>query len=242
MARKQLTDILRNDIEAYIAQNKELMFNERDLQVRIATALRDSRHYDDVDMEYAVPLKELTKRKLNIEAGKYPWKNDLSIDVVVRLGREFAAVELKYATRPVDTNITRFGEEMKTDSLIIKDQAASDIIMYNYWKDVKRIETLRENYPAVEGGIALIITNNTSYWRKPQPESSYRAFSTYEGNTVGGGKLDWLGQISNNVTSSHPAFELRGTYPCHWEDTAVEALTAKGREKVPFRYMLTVIK
>ena len=71
MAKKQLTEILRNDIEAYIASNKELMFNERDLQVRIATALRDSRHYDDVDMEYAVPLNELTKRKLNIEAGKY---------------------------------------------------------------------------------------------------------------------------------------------------------------------------
>lgn len=137
-----LVSVLRGDIERFLNTNTELMFNERDLQVRVATWLRDSGHYDKVDMEYAVPKEELEARGLELKTPSFPWNNDLSIDVVVERLGEFAAVELKYATRPVDVKIDRFGEPLRTNCLIVKEQAVSDLIMYNYWKDVRRVEAL----------------------------------------------------------------------------------------------------
>lgn len=243
-ADNTLIQLLCSDLEAFLATNEELMFNERDFQVRVATWLRDSGHYDDVDMEYAVPKEELVERlkPYNVEIGTsyFPWNNDLSIDVVVEKNDEYAAVELKYATRPVDAEIKRFGEDMMTDCLIVKDQSANDLVMYNYWKDVRRVETLTRCYPKVKGGVALIITNSTIYWNEPRHDSGYRAFSTYEGNTLRPGLLQW-GKMSDSVINSHPAFELSGTYPCHWRDTAITARAAKGKEKAPFRYLLSTI-
>lgn len=103
----KLVATLAEDLQALLRTNKELIFNERDLQVRVATWLRDSRHYDEVDMEYAVPKEELSVRGVKIGSNSFPWDNDLSIDVVVEKDGAFAAIELKYATRPVDVNITR---------------------------------------------------------------------------------------------------------------------------------------
>ena len=240
--RAALLQTLAEDLKALMQANKELIFNERDLQVRVATWLRDSGHYDDVDMEYAVPKEELSARGVKIGSQSFPWDNDLSIDVVVEKDRAFATIELKYATRPVDEKINRFGEPMKTDALIVKDQAAGDIVMYNYWKDVRRIETLTRCYPKVKGGVALIITNSVIYWNEPRPDAGYRAFSTSEGNILRPGLLEWGKSIAASVLRSHPAFELSGTYPCHWTDTAVTARSAIGREKTPFRYLLSVIR
>lgn len=239
--RSSLVSFLCSDLEALLRTNKELMFNERDFQVRVAACLLGSGHYDDVDMEYAVPKEELAVRGVRIGDKSFPWDNDLSIDVVVEKAGEFAAVELKYATRPVDVKIDRFGEPMKTDCLIVKDQSANDIVMYNYWKDVRRVETLPRCYPKVKEGVALIVTNSAIYWNEPRPDAGYRAFSTYEGNTLRPGLLEWGKGIGASVVRSHPAFELDGTYPCHWTDTAITARSAKGREKAPFRFLLSVI-
>ena len=208
-----LLGTLQADLETFLRTNKELMFNERDLQVRVASWLSASSHYDDVDMEYAVPKEELAARDVKIGDKSFPWDNDLSIDVVVEKSDEFAAVELKYATRPVDVKIDRFGEKMKTDCLIVKDQSANDIVMYNYWKDVRRVETLTRCYPKVKGGVALIITNSAIYWNAPRPDAGYRAFSTSEGNILRPGLLEWGKSIAASVLRSHPAFDTGRTPP-----------------------------
>ena len=241
-AGSTLVQLLRIDLEAFLAANEELMFNERDLQVRVATWLRDSGHYDDVDMEYAVPKKELKERGVEMKTPSFPWDNDLSIDVVVEKNDEYAAVELKYATRPVDAKIDRFGEPMKTSCLIVKDQSANDIVMYNYWKDVRRVETLARCYPKVKGGVALLVTNSVIFWNEPRQDSGYRAFSTYEGHIFRPGLLEWDKDTAASVLCSHPDFELSGIYSCHWMDTAITARSVKGREKAPFRYLLSVVE
>ena len=238
--RAALLQTLAEDLKALMQANKELIFNERDLQVRVATWLCDSGHYDDVDMEYAVPKEELSARGVKIGSQSFPWDNDLSIDVVVEKDRAFATIELKYATRPVDEKINRFGEPMKTDALIVKDQAAGDIVMYNYWKDVRRVETLTRCYPAVKGGVALLITNSPVYWREPQPNVGYRAFSTYEGRTLRPALLEWNKNFSASVRKSHPDFEIGGDYSCRWGDTAITA-RSRSKEKTPFRYLLLQI-
>ena len=55
-----LSDVVREDIVAFLDSNNELLFNERDLQIHLATWLRGSANaYDDVDVEYYVPYQEL---------------------------------------------------------------------------------------------------------------------------------------------------------------------------------------
>lgn len=234
-----LLTMLKSDMESFIAEQTELLFNERDLQTTLAEKLRNSGHYDDVDLEYGVPLEELEARGLKISkdgaiSKDFPWPNRLSIDIVVSKDDAFAAIELKYTTRTVNETLYRFGEELKTKTPIVRNQAASNLVMYNYWKDVRRIEALRKCYHKVCGGIALMITNNSTYWDEPQGTSAYRTYSMHEGNTVGGGFLDWAGQPAQSIIESHPPFVLDGKYHCYWHNTVMKVSPA-------FRYMLVVV-
>ena len=231
---------LRNDVEDFIRTNSDLLFNECELQIRLTSHLDSSGHYDKVYVEYAVPIKELQVRSSKQLSGTYfPWKNDMYVDIVVEKDGAFAAVELKYATYPVNNHtITRFGQPLLSGSLIIKNQSAIDIKMYNYWKDVRRIEVLRQCYPSMVGGIALLVTNNSAFWNNPKAGVNYAAFSTHHGHTVGPGVLSWAPTPSPTRVSDHPDFMLQNGYTCNWANTAIPVLTHAG---VSFRYLLTVI-
>ena len=51
--------LAKNDIQEYLnRKDGELLFNERDLQMHLAMHLINTRHYDDVDVEYYVPFEE----------------------------------------------------------------------------------------------------------------------------------------------------------------------------------------
>ncbi len=72
---KTLIDLAKADVMAFWESNDELLFNERDFQMHLATWLRESKHYDDVDVEYYVPYKELNN---------YVWDSELRLDIVVK--------------------------------------------------------------------------------------------------------------------------------------------------------------
>ena len=70
-----LINIVRQDVFAFLESNNELLFNERDFQMHLATWLRNSQNrYDDVDVEYYVPKSELDD---------YVWDSELRLDIVV---------------------------------------------------------------------------------------------------------------------------------------------------------------
>ena len=50
-----LKNIVKDDVSKFLWNLKELLFNERDLQMQLAVYLRGTEHYDDVDVEYYVP-------------------------------------------------------------------------------------------------------------------------------------------------------------------------------------------
>ncbi|MGN0235199.1 MAG: hypothetical protein ACI4BD_02640, partial [Paludibacteraceae bacterium] len=85
-----LVNITKRDIIAFMQNNQELLFNERDFQMHLAVWLRESKHYDDVDVEYYIPYEKLDN---------YIWKNELRLDIVVRKGKEYLPIELKYKTK-----------------------------------------------------------------------------------------------------------------------------------------------
>lgn len=200
------------DIREFIIRQKELMFNELDFQIQLALFLRASGRYDDVDVEYSLPK--------TIMSG-YDWDSNLRIDIVVSRGGIYCPVELKYPTRKVNKTIPRFGEDVP-EAVVMKNQGAQDIVRYNFWKDVRRIEALRRRFDAVKGGIAVIMTNDSSYVRPVRPDSSCAPFSTAECHTVGPGTIDW--QNMPAVRTDHPPFTLDAGYTMHWDKIKIDEI------------------
>lgn len=204
---------LSSHIIAFIERQQELMFNERDFQMQLAVALRESGEYDDVEVEYFIPNSAATSRG-------YEWDSDLRLDIVVQRGGKFAVVELKYPTRRIVTTITRFNA-MLSGVEIVKNHGAQDIVSYNFWKDVRRIEIIKSLFPeSVEGGIAVMLTNDAYYTRGPRKGSICDAFSTADGRSDIHGLMDWTRHT--NTSKGLPPFNLDGTYSLKWRNTEIE--------------------
>lgn len=244
-----LIEALREEIGSWLATQSGLLTGERDMQVSLALWLERSGRFSRIHTEYRVPLAELKARGVPVEHNhalakrwipqpEFPWNNNVSVDIVAEISGRFALVELKYATREINTTETLFGEPLLTDVSIIKNQAASNIVMYNYWKDVRRIEILARKYANVDGGIALMITNCCDYWRPSRPNAKYAPFSMHDGHKVGPGMLDWINASASN-RKNYPPFLLSNAYVCGWKPTSISTLARKGD---PFRAMLAVIE
>lgn len=242
---KNIVDILQDDVREWMLAQSNFFTNERDMQVRLARFLivEKSAHYDIVDTEYRVPLAELRDR--GIDKRKLPWDNQISVDIVVRKGSEWACIELKYHTQKIDIKWSLFGEPLRNDDVtILKNQAASNIVMYNYLKDVRRIEAITEAFGNVKGGVAIIVSNCNNMWEQPTHKVNYELFSLHDRKAsqplrhLIGGYLFWGPNTGKNLVDSYPAFELSGTYSCRWETTNIVANTKKG---IPFQFMITKI-
>ncbi len=205
--------LLHDHIRTFIERQDELMFNERDFQMQLAVALRESGKYDDVDVEYFIPNSVATSRG-------YEWKSDLRLDIVVRCENEYAVVELKYPTKRIITDIKRF-DTFLYGVEIVKNHGAQDIVSYNFWKDVRRIEIIKSLFPGkVVGGLAVMLTNEPYYTRGPRSGSICSAFSTADGRTGIHGVLDWTRQTA--TSKGLPSFFLDGHYSLKWHSTEIE--------------------
>lgn len=203
------------DIRDFIARQDGLMFNEIDFQMHLAIFLRSSGRYDDVDVEYSLPRTLIDD---------YDWKSNLRIDIVVSRGGEYCPVELKYPTKGVTREIKRFGKFFP-DTVVMKNQGAQDLVRYNFWKDVRRIELLRRIFESVHGGIAVLLTNDVSYARPVRETSANAPFSTHDGKRWYGGVMDWNGNSSLRV--DHPPFTLDGSYTTHWTAAKIDGIEFK---------------
>ena len=211
--QQNIIETVTADIVAFIERQQELMFNERDFQMQLAVSLRQSGHYDDVDVEYYIP------NRVAAEAG-YEWSSELRLDIVVSRDGVYAVVELKYPTRRIVTDITRFGTVLPNVE-IVKNHGAQDIVSYNFWKDVRRIEIIRRLFPkSVAGGVAVMLTNEPFYTRGPRPGSICDSFSTAAGRRHVHGTLDW--SRCTGTSKGLPGFTLEGSYSVSWSETVVD--------------------
>lgn len=202
------------DIGEFVRCQEELMFNERDFQMQLAVALRASGKYDDVDVEYFIPNSAVI-------AQGYEWTSDLRLDIVVRSGGAYAVVELKYPTRRIIADIKRFGTLLPGVE-IVKNHGAQDIVSYNFWKDVRRIEIVKSLFPTkIVGGIAMMLTNEPYYTRGPRSGLICDKFSTAEGRRNIHGPLTWTRQTA--VTKGLPPFTLIGDYSMTWHTTTIDS-------------------
>ena len=207
-----LINVAHTDVKQFLDTNKELLFNERDLQMHLATFLRQTNHYDDVDVEYYVPLSELTG---------YIWNNELRMDVLVRKGKEFLPIELKYKTKSVRKKLLRFGESVAEEVEVMKNQGAQDLGKYDFWKDVRRIEIVKKRFSSIKNGLAVFMTNDPMYLQRGREKSNHIELSMDEGSH--GKEKHWLDKDSY-CSKTHPDFEVEKEYSIHWNSRDIEGI------------------
>ena len=199
-----LVGLVKTDVEYFLKNNQNLFFNERDFQMHLAIWLKETKKYDDIDVEYYVPKGALDK--------KYVWNSELYIDIVVKKDKEYCLIELKYKTKEIASQkIDRFGESLGNET-ILKNQSAQNYGKYNFWKDVRRIELVTEKFKNVKGGLAIFLTNDQSYLNGKE-NSACSNFSMNDGVCHKEAK-DWTDTKNH---PNHPDFEVDKKYTTKWE-------------------------
>ena len=212
---KNLIEKVQQDVFAFWESNEELLFNERDFQMHLATWLRKSTNkYDDVDVEYYVPKKELKN---------YVWDSELRLDIVVKKNGEYCPIELKYKTKKVERKISRFDEVLNEEIVVMKDQGAQDLGMYDFWKDVRRIELVRNRFMRVKGGLAVFVTNDPFYTKASRENSNNYLMNMTEG------KHSQIKHWQNEHSAcakmkSYKSFEVEKEYSIKWHQRDVDSV------------------
>lgn len=209
-----LVDIVRADVFAFLENNNELLFNERDFQMHLATWLRNSaNNYDDVDVEYYVPWQELDG---------YIWESELRLDIVVKKNGEYCPVELKYKTKNIERQITRFDELLNKKITVMKNQGAQNLGMYDFWKDIHRIELVRKRFKRVKGGLAVFVTNDVLYTKESKSSSNNYLFGMV-GEVTRLKQKHWRDPEST-CAKTHPNFDVEQSYDITWHSRDIDNL------------------
>ncbi len=209
----RLVDLVKDDVSAFLKGNQELLFNERDLQMHLALWLKASKNrYDDVDIEYYVPNSEL-------QGYGDLWDNELRIDIVVRKGSEYVPIELKYKTKGVNRQISRFGIKLSKEVLVVKNQGAQNLGMYGFWKDVKRIELLRRRFDNILNGLVVFVTNDEMYVKGSKESSDNYPMNISEGKHS---IHKYWQKLESKLAESNPRFDVETEYSIHWESNIID--------------------
>ena len=219
-----LIEIVQQDVFAFLESYNELLLNERDFQMHLATWLRNyANHYDDVDVEYYVPKTELDN---------YIWDSELRLDIVVKKDGEYCPVELKYKTKKVESQISRFDEMLDDKVVVMKNQGAQDLGMYDFWKDVRRMELVRNRFKNVKGGVAVFVTNDQLYTKASRQNSNNYLLNMTEGKHSA--IKHWQNEDSACAKmKSYKSFEVEKEYSIKWHHRNVD--------NIPFHYCVVFI-
>ena len=152
---------------------------------------------------------------------------------------DFVPIELKFKTTKLSQNaaLPRFGNPNLNVNLT--NQSAQDLGRYDFWRDVKRLEEVKNLFPAVKGGIALFVTNDISYTKDPHATSNTHNFSLCHGIT-------WrVKNWQNNQTATakgQPDIALNGQYPIRpWTIANIGQLNNGSNVTPVFNYTYTIV-
>ncbi len=147
------------NIEGIIGNLKEkrkIFTSEADLQLELAGIIKNEYKDATVRLEYCPDFD-----------------SNMHIDILVIIDRKWIPIELKYKTK-------KFYYK-DTDGCVynLKEQSAHDCGCYDYIKDIKRIETIKDQKKEdFEVGYTIFITNDELYKKGPRNDDvSYAQFS-----------------------------------------------------------------
>ena len=214
---------IRSDIEEFLENTKEPFYNECEFQMYLALFLKEKGY--NIYLEYSVPLDcekvqgEINKRKKRGESIPFSNREKMDIDIVIEKDNFFYPIELKYKTRSIQIDLKRFGEDLK-DSKFLKDQGAIPIGRYDFWKDVARLEFIKESFKQkICKGFCVFLTNDRKYMEEEIKTSEM--FTMEEGKPHKG----FLSFKTPSLAQKHKGFSLLENHQIDkWYDVTIEGI------------------
>ena len=102
----------------------------------------------------------------------------------------------------------------------MKNQGAQDLGMYDFWKDVRRVELVRRRFDRVKGGLAVFVTNDPLYTKASKPTSNNYLLNMAEG-TPHSKQKHWLNPEST-CAKTHPNFDVEQEYTIKWHSREID--------------------
>ena len=144
------------------------------------------------------------------------------------------AIELKYPTSELDV-------EVGGESFALLEQGAQDEGRYYFLRDVARLERVVAELPRARRGVAVLLTNDSLYWRPPHQTTIDAAFRLHEGRRIPGGQaMSWSPGAKTGI--GKPPIRLTRPYECRWRNygpPVAEAAKTKARQ---FRYLALPVR
>lgn len=173
-----------------LALDRPVFHTEADFQHSLAWHIREVGLDPRVRLEWPVPGKRIY------------------VDIYVPNRK--VAVELKYKTRTLEL-------EYEGERFALRDQSAQDTGRYDFLNDVQRLEQLSE-LPEVQGGVAILLTNDHLYWEPPTGETHDAQFRLHEGRTIKG-KMEWAPATSSGTKAGREdPICLKNRYLLRWRE------------------------
>lgn len=206
-----------NDVKKILddfAINKRMFLTEAQFQFELAWEIKSRFNHLIVHLEY--PCEN------SFTNSRYYY------DIVIQEDNEFYVLELKYKTKQASINY-------KGSSYMLKNHAAQDLGRFDYLQDVSRIECWRVNNNGKHfaGGCAIILTNDSSYWKKTGVNCIYQDFALLDGITIPAGKKSWNKNVKSTSVGARRinGLDFKNGYLVNWKDYT------QG-----FKYLITEIK
>ncbi len=172
----------------------------------------------DFQLEFAWTIKELYKDKdISVRLEYCPCSKDgkitdhgrlMHVDIVVFFGKDRIPIELKYKTKGAEVT------DAQGETFVLANHSAKSDNCYWYLKDIKRIETLRDEMEGFAKGYAIMLTNDESYQKSPRKNCAYKDFAIDKGPKQG--KLEW--NTPDGTSLDKESIELKSVYPICWEE------------------------
>ena len=175
-----------------LASNRRVFHSEADFQHAFAWLLHEEIPDAGIRLEYRAP---------GMDRRSY-------IDIWVTIHGKPLAVELKYKTRAMSVSL---GGE-KYDLL---SHGAQDIGRYDIVKDVSRLEQVTASTPGAMG-VALVLTNDSAYWKPASVGVCYEQFSLVQGRRLSGTRMWGPSAGSGTTRGRDQPISLRGHYEINW--------------------------
>ena len=204
-----------------LAKEKHVFSNEAQFQFCLAWAINKKLESEFED--YEVVLEE------QIQSQKYT-------DIVVRIGKSYFPIELKYKTADREVNYVFENREYVTYC-----QGAADNGSYDYLADIARIEKLKNDKlpdgSCFSKGFAIIVTNYPLYWGEGiRLSSNWYPFCF---NKELRGTIDWQNKKPTKK-ERQDAISLEGCYKMDWQYYP-HGCTEKDGNRYPIKYMIQEI-
>ncbi len=180
---------------ASLADTRKVFHSEADFQHALAWRIQQAMPESQIRLEVDVLQIEHPRRYLDI------W-----------LPVEGIAIELKYKTRG-------FELEQDHETFVLRNQSAQTQGRYDFIRDIHRLELMRSKLEQCKAGYAVLLTNDSAYWKVPTRRFTVDAdFRIHERRAVSGELARAASARPGTVSGRESPIEIHGSYRLRWRD------------------------